>query len=120
MHAYFDREAAIKRVYALRHAVGQTGKRGFNARVEFVRLAYRHDLVADITSYHLWDQGYEELGERTFDTCFEMGDSAEVIAELIREARQLGYVDNIREELGCDESFARWCSYADSQLSLVV
>ena len=120
MPAYFDRDAAIKRLYALRHAVGQTGKRGFNARVEFVRLAYRYDLVADITSYRLWDQGYEELGERTFDTCFEMGDSADVIAELIREARQLGYVDNIREELGCDESFARWCSYADSQLSLVV
>ncbi len=120
MPDHLDRETAIKRLYALRRAVSQTGKRGFEARVEFVRLAYRHDLVADITSYRLWDQGYEELGERTFDTCFEMGDSAEVIAELIREARQLGYVENIRQELGCDESFARWCSYAEAQLSLVV
>lgn len=118
MPACFDREAAIKRLYALRHAVGQTGMRGFNARVEFVRLAYRHDLVADITSYRLWDQGYEELGERTFDSCFEMGDSAEVIAELIRDARQLCYVENIRLELGSDESFGRWCSYADVQLNL--
>jgi len=118
MPAFQDQEAAIKRLHALRHAVGQTGSSGFKTRVEFVRLAYRHDLVADITSYRLWDQGYEELGERTFDTCFEMGDSAEVIAELIREARQLGYIENIRQELGCEDSFSRWCSYADAQLKI--
>src|SRR3990167_5277828 len=52
----------------------------FKSRVEFVVLAFKYRLVSEITSYELWDRGYEGLGEREFDACFEMNDSEEVIA----------------------------------------
>ncbi|NWD58866.1 hypothetical protein HX878_29605 [Pseudomonas veronii] len=86
----------------------------FKARVEFLRLAFKYSLVCEITNYELWDVGYEGLGERQFDTCFEMGDSEDVIAELIKTARSEGFIDSVRIWCG-GESFARWCSYADRQ-----
>lgn len=86
--------------------------------MRFVQLAYRYNLVREITSYQLWDRGYEGLGERTFDTCFETGDSPEVIAELIRDARVHGYARNIEIEVSSPECFARWCSYADRKQEL--
>lgn len=86
----------------------------FKHRVEFVVLAFKHGLVDDITSYSLWDLGFEGLGERQFDTCFEMGDSEEVIAELITIARAQGFIESIKLWCG-EDSFARWCSYADRQ-----
>lgn len=86
----------------------------FEARVQFLVLAFQHDLVDAIVSYELWDGGLEGLGERQFDNCFEMGDSADVIAELITTARRAGFIEKIQAWCG-DESFARWCSYADRQ-----
>lgn len=86
----------------------------FEARVQFLSLAFQHGLVGDITDYSLWDAGYEGLGERQFDSCFEMGDSEEVIAELIKTARKDGFIDCIRDWCG-ERSFERWCGYADRQ-----
>ncbi|MCC7684829.1 hypothetical protein [Janthinobacterium sp. FW305-128] len=86
----------------------------FESRVKFVKLAFKHDLVQDIVSYTLWDRGFEGLGERQFDTCFEMGDSQDVIAALIMSARAEGFIENIRQFCG-EHSFARWCGYADRQ-----
>lgn len=87
---------------------------GFKARVEFVVLAFKNGLVDDITSYTLWENGYEGLGEREFDTCFEMGDYEDVIAELIKTARAEGFIDAIQKWCG-EQSFIRWCGYADRQ-----
>ncbi|MFA0921469.1 hypothetical protein ALP73_01090 [Pseudomonas coronafaciens pv. garcae] len=86
----------------------------FKARAEFLTLAFQNDLVEAITSYELWDYGFEGLGEREFDNCFEMGDSADVIAALITNARREGFIEKIKAF--CDpESFEKWCSYADRQ-----
>ncbi|KPX00850.1 Uncharacterized protein ALO50_00277 [Pseudomonas syringae pv. cerasicola] len=68
----------------------------FNARVEFLVLTFKHDLADAVVRYELWDNGFEGLGERQFDNCFEMGDSAEVIAELITTARREGFVEKIQ------------------------
>ncbi|MFJ7794375.1 hypothetical protein [Pseudomonas sp. NPDC096950] len=89
----------------------------FKSRVEFVVLAFKYRVVSEITTYELWDRGYEGLGEREFDTCFEMGDSEDVIAELIKTARKEGFIDSVKEWCG-NESFDRWCSYADRQAEL--
>jgi hypothetical protein len=89
----------------------------FKSRVEFLSLAFKHGMVSDITSYALWDAGYEGLGERQFDTCFESGDSEDVIAALIHKARAEGFIDSVRSWCG-EESFTTWCSYADRQRCL--
>jgi len=120
MPAIQDRTQAIKRLHSLRFAVGQPTQRGFKSRVEFLQLAYRFDLIEAITSYRLWDEGYIDLGERTFDTCFEMGDSAEVIAGLIADARSGGYLESIRTKVNDPVQFARWCGYADRQPALAL
>ncbi|MGV6475551.1 hypothetical protein [Azotobacter vinelandii] len=110
----------VRRLHALCNAVRSTGTRGSKARIEFVQLAYRYGLVEEITSYALWDRGYVDLGERTFDTCFEMGDSEEVISALIQDARQHGYLGYIEQEINCPKTLARWCSYADRQGELAL
>ena len=89
----------------------------FQSRVQFLKLAFQHGLVEDITTYEMWDRGYEGVGERQFDACFESGDSEEVIAALIEAARAEGFIDSIQQWCG-EESFARWCEYADRQLAL--
>lgn len=108
--------APPKTVYRRLHQLTTT-LHVFKSRVEFVVLAFKYGVVSEITSYELWDRGYEGLGERQFDSCFEMGDSEEVIAELIRTARKEGFIDNVRNWCG-NESFASWCSYADRQSEL--
>lgn len=67
----------------------------FKARVEFVTLAFQHDLVEAIVGYELWGHGFEGLSERAFDNCFEMGDSDDVIAALITTARRDGFIQKI-------------------------
>ena len=42
----------VNELFGLRHKVGLPSAQGFKARVRFVQLAYRHNLVRDITSYH--------------------------------------------------------------------
>ncbi len=86
----------------------------FEARVEFLRLAFRYNLADEIINYEIWDRGFEGVGERQFDTCFEMGDSQDVIAALIKSARAEGFIESVRIWCG-QESFEKWVSYADRQ-----
>ncbi|WP_421526904.1 hypothetical protein [Pseudomonas brenneri] len=105
--------APPKTLYRTLHQL-TTNLHVFKSRVDFVVLAFKYGVVSEIISYELWDRGYEGLGERQFDACFEMGDSEEVIAELIWTARKEGFIDSIKNWCG-NESFVRWCSYADRQ-----
>lgn len=107
-------EKAILRLATLTRSIGQCTKAGFLARVEFVQVAYRFGLVRQLQSYALWDR-FEGLGERAFDTCFEMGDSEQVISHVIQDARRHDYLHAIESEIGDAKTFARWCSYADRQ-----
>lgn len=89
----------------------------FEHRVAFVKLAYSHGLVRGIVDYTFWDAGFEGLGERQLDDCFEMGDAEEVAIELIKDARANGYVENVRSHFG-DEAFNRYSARVDRQASL--
>jgi len=106
-------------LHALRAKVGLPGKPGLTARIEFVTLALRHELVREIESYSLWDAGYEGLGGRTLDTCFEMGDADAVAAGVVEHARAHAYEDRARAQIGEDQ-YARWALEADRQGSLAL
>lgn len=86
----------------------------FKSRVEFAVLAYKYDLVSEITRYELWDAGFEGLGERQMDDCFEMGDCWEVVAEVMTAARKEGFEANIKRHIG-EDSFAKWVTNTDRQ-----
>ncbi|MEW6163613.1 MAG: hypothetical protein AB1642_00980 [Pseudomonadota bacterium] len=105
----------IDRLYGLRRKIYLCGEQGFQSRVEFLCLAFQHGLGTDIRDYQLWDEGWEELGERQWDTCFEMGDAEQVIGEVVRRARAQGFIDSVREYCNMPGAFARWESYADRQ-----
>ena len=57
-----------------------------------------------LSTIKICDRGFEGVGERQFDTCFEMGDSQDVIAALIKSARAEGFIDNVQIWCG-QESF---------------
>lgn len=108
----------IDRLHGLRRKIYLCGEQGFQGRVEFLCLAFQHGLGTDIRDYQLWDEGWEELGERQWDTCFEMGDAEQVIGEVVRRARAQGFIDSVREYCNVPDAFERWESYADRQSCL--
>lgn len=108
----------IKRLHKLACSRGSSGIAGDTKyRVEFLALTFKHHLVKEITRYELWDEGWKGLGEREFDTCFEMGDSTEVVAALIHKARAENWLDSIESQLN-QETFIRWLGYDIRQRSL--
>ncbi len=106
----------IDRLHDLRRKVGLVN--GVRYRAEFLALAFKHGLVDDICHYRLWDEGWEELGERTFDTCFEMGDSVQVIAMVVTQAKNERFLDAIRDYCNMPGAFERWLGYANKQPDL--
>jgi len=88
---------------------------GIKYRVKFVALAFKHGLVEAIGSYQLWDEGWQGLGSRAFDTCFEMGDAEAVIAMVVTQAKSEGFLDAIRNFCNTQDTYERWLGYADKQ-----
>ena len=87
-------------------------------RVEFLSLMIKNGLEDEIESYRAWDRGYEDLGPRQIDSCFEMGDSQLVIADLIGKARKENFLDRVKTFCETEEVFMRWLGYADKQAVL--
>ena len=87
-------------------------------RIEFLCLAFKHGLGAEIRHYTLWDEGWEGLGDRQWDDCFENGDADDVIAAVVTRARQEGFLDAIRDYCTVPGAYERWLSYADRQAGL--
>lgn len=106
----------IDRLHSLHRKVGMAS--GMKYRAEFLCLAFKHGLVDDICHYRLWDEGWEGLGERQFDTCFEMGDSESVIAEVVTQARKEGFLEAIQHYCNMPGAFERWLGIADKQQKL--
>ncbi len=112
----YDQRQVIGRLHRLRHKIGLAT--GMKYRVEFLALTFKHGLVDDICHYRLWDEGWEELGERQFDTCFEMGDYESVIAEVVTQARKENFLDAIKHYCNMLGAYERWIGYADKQSAL--
>ena len=108
----------VDRLHHLRRKIYRCGEEGRKYRVEFLCLAFKHGLDGDVRHYRLWDEGWEELGERQWDTCFEMGDAESVIAEVVTRARQEGFLDAVRAYCNMPGAFERWLAYADKQSAL--
>lgn len=84
-------------------------------RVEFVCLALQHGLDSDIRHYRLWDEGWEGLGDRQWDNCFENGDAEEVIAQVVARARQGNFLESVRRYCNMPGAYERWLACADRQ-----
>ena len=54
----------------------------FSSRVKFVVLCLTHQLTTGVVRYEYYDS--HGIGERDFDTCFEMNDASIVMREVIK------------------------------------
>lgn len=109
-----DKLPAVETLFQLRHKIGRGGDAGFKARVAFATTTIRHDLHKALDSYAIWDAGFEGLGPRQFDTCFEMGDSDDVGAAIVNDARTHGYVDKVINNFS-ERVWGRWAAINDAQ-----
>ena len=76
---------AIKKLKELKESISLTGEQGLQSRIEFVCIAFDYNLKEDLIRYELYDQHY--LGEREYDTCFEMNDGDLVVHGIINKAK---------------------------------
>lgn len=104
----------VKKLYNLRSKIGLSGTAGFRARVAFATTTVRCDLCKMLDSYQLWDAGFDGLGPRQFDTCFEMGDGDDVGASIVKDARTHGYAEKVKEQFS-ERVWSRWVSICDAQ-----
>jgi hypothetical protein len=81
-----DRLKAIAKLKRLKVKVSLVGDKGLKARVDFICTTFKFDLKEFLVSYELFDE--HNIGERDFDTCFEMHDGDSVIHEIIKQANK--------------------------------
>ena len=67
-------------------AWGETNAAGLAKRIEFLVTLFQSNLCQYVRSYELFDD--YGIGERDFDTCFEMHDGAQVVNAVIDAARK--------------------------------
>jgi hypothetical protein len=85
---------------------GDCNASGLEKRIEFLVTVFRNNLCSYVRRYDLFDEF--GIGERDFDTCFEMHDGDEVIKGLILVAREESAVKNsIIRDMGQD-TFDTW------------
>jgi hypothetical protein len=55
----------------------------FNKRVKFALLCFTHELTRSVIRYEHYDT--YGVGERDFDSCFEMGDAISVCQQIVKQ-----------------------------------
>jgi len=76
----------IKKLKNLKTKISLEGIKGLKFRIEFASTAFANDLKEDLTNHELFDK--HNIGERDFDTCFEMYDGDQVVHGIIKAAEQ--------------------------------
>ena len=97
---------AIQKLKKLKSQICLTSKKGGKARVEFVKIVFLHNLKDPIVRYELFDE--YGLGERDFDTCFEMYDGDQVVHGLIKASlSDATLASKLKQDLN-EESYNYW------------
>ncbi len=102
-----NQQSALRKIRSLRHTVYEQSACGFKARVDFVSLTYQYGLQDTVRD------GDSSLN-RPFDTCFESGDAELVGAEVVRNARNGGFIEAIGADFA-PASLKRWSEMLDAR-----
>lgn len=86
-------------------------------RIEFLVLVITYGLGHELRNYALQDMGYDRLGARHFDACFEMDDNGATVAGLLARARADGFVDKLIADVG-QAQYDEWCAKYEPQGTL--
>jgi len=97
---------AITKLKRLKPKTGQLGVKSLKARVDFVATVFIFDLYHPLIRYELFDK--HNIGERDYDTCFEMYDSSSVIHGIINLAHKNYWLKcKLKEHIGFD-NYKQW------------
>lgn len=103
---------ALEKLKHLKSQIGLAGEKGLRARIEFLAIVFIHQLKTELTAYQFFDE--HNIGERDFDTCFEMNDGNLVVHGLIKETLKNNLLNiNLQEQLGIT-NYSRWRALYES------
>ncbi|APD92062.1 hypothetical protein BM525_19460 (plasmid) [Alteromonas mediterranea] len=77
---------AISKLKRLKSKIGLADDKGRKHRIDFIATVLIHQLKDELNSYQLFDE--HGIGERDFDTCFEMHDGDLVVHGLVALAKK--------------------------------
>lgn len=98
-----NKNKAINKLKRLKAKIAIDGAEGLKHRVDFLVTTFTHQLKDELNSHLLFDE--HNIGERDYDTCFEMFDGDLVIHKLITLSKKEYWLKaNIKKGL-CDSSY---------------
>jgi hypothetical protein len=101
-----DSSKAIAKLKRLKKKISLVDDDGLKARIDFISTLFMFELKDPLTLYKLYDEHH--IGERDYDTCFEMYDGDLVIHGTIKQAKKRYWLKvMLKKALGV-ESFEYW------------
>lgn len=97
---------AIRKLKVLLPKTHKTTPAGLVSRYSFVSLVFRSGLYRELLDGELYDLYH--LSERDLDTCFEMYDGSDVVAEVIRQASVDSLLKTMLAECLSKETLETW------------
>lgn len=112
MNSYYDfsQMEAIAKLKKLKSKLAQKGPKH---RIDFAQTVFKAGLYRDLIEYNLYDT--YGLGERDFDTCFEMNDGAVVVHGVMKAAQSDADLERNIKETGSWDSWMETFSKQEKQ-----
>lgn len=111
-----NKAKAITKLKRLKAQIALTDSKGLKSRIDFIATVFTHQLKTELNSYQLFDE--HNIGERDYDTCFEMHDGDLVVHGLIRLAKKNYWLKaSIKKSLGVT-CYTQWVEVYDRIESL--
>lgn len=106
-----DISKAIAKLKRLKKKISLVGDNGLKARIDFVCTVFMFELNGPLNHYELYDEHH--IGERDYDTCFEMHDGDLVIHGTIKKAKKRYWLKVMLKKTLSVESFEHWMKTFD-------
>ncbi len=94
-----NKAKAIAKLKRLQSKIALADSKGLKSRIDFLATVFTHQLKTELNSYQLYDE--HNIGERDYDTCFDMHDGDLVVHGLIVLAKKNYWLKaNLKKEIG--------------------
>ncbi|MBE8233139.1 MAG: hypothetical protein HAW67_05330 [Endozoicomonadaceae bacterium] len=97
---------AINTLKKLKSPIGLEGIKGLKNRIKFLITTFNSELHSKLCHYELYDA--HNIGERDFDTCFEMKDGDKVVHGVIKASKKNLWLRHMLIQQLTKEGYERW------------
>lgn len=98
--------SVLCKLKALLPQIKRQDQHGLEARVEFVRTIWLAGILREVKEFAFYD--VFQVGDREYDTCFEMGDADEVMDAMIAKAKRSRNLNDAALEIYPMDSWNRY------------